>query len=194
MNFLAHLHLSGDSDELKIGNFIGDFVKGSDLERFSDGISKGIRLHRVIDSFTDSHPVVLESKIRLRKKYRHYSGVIVDVYYDHFLAAQWSNYSDTDLYEFAESSYRLIRSRLDELPDRVAHLIYYMRKGNWLYNYQYVEGIRKTLTGMSSRTRFDSKMEDAHVDLRRHYKSFEAEFNEFYPELQERVRVFINEE
>src|SRR5690349_12341831 len=98
MNFLAHIFLSGDDPEIMVGNFIGDFVKGRNLDdRFSSGIVKGIELHRAIDEYTDSHPVVAQSKNRLRPKYRHYAPVIVDVFYDHFLAKNWKNYHPTSL-------------------------------------------------------------------------------------------------
>ena len=187
MNFLAHLHLSGDDEEIKIGNFIGDYVKGKEMENFTSGIRKGIKVHRAIDSFTDQHPIVSESKDRLRAKYRHYSGVIVDVYYDHFLAANWIQYSDQSLADFAQESYQLIRGRLPELPDKVSNLLFYMSRGNWLYNYQYVEGIQKTLTGMANRTRFESKMEKAHLDLREYYDAFSNEFERFYPLLSDPV-------
>jgi acyl carrier protein phosphodiesterase len=193
MNFLAHLHLSGDSDDIKLGNFIGDFVKGKEIDSYPEGIRSGIRLHRIIDSFTDSHAIVSESKSKLRGKYRHYSGVIVDVYYDHFLARNWGKYSSDPLDQFAEDAYELVRSRLHELPDRVPNLLYYMSKGNWLYNYQYVEGIRKTLTGMSNRTRFESKMQEAHQELVDHYDFFRAKFDLFYPELQKEVNKFLND-
>ena len=192
MNFLAHLHLSGNSDEIKIGNFIGDFVKGKEMDKYPEGIARGIRLHRTIDSYTDHHSIVSESKARLRQKYRHYSGVIIDVFYDHFLAANWKDYSDVPLEKFARDSYQLVKSRLDELPDRVSNLLYYMSKDDWLYNYQFVEGIRRTLTGMSTRTRFESKMELAHIDLQDHYESFAEEFKRFYPELQEEAKAFLS--
>ena len=192
MNFLAHLNLSGESDDIKLGNFIGDFVKGKEIDSYPEEIRKGIRLHRIIDSYTDSHSIVSESKSKLRNKYRHYSGVIVDVYYDHFLAKNWDMYSSVQLDRFAEDTYELVRSRLSELPERVSNLLYYMSKGNWLYNYQYVEGIRRTLTGMSNRTRFESRMEEAHQDLVDNYQAFASEFDRFYPDLQAEAQSFLN--
>ncbi|MEQ8424061.1 MAG: DUF479 domain-containing protein, partial [Cyclobacteriaceae bacterium] len=91
MNFLAHIYLSGDNAQLMIGNFIGDFVKGKNLSaRYNPDVVLGIELHRAIDEYTDSHDVVQKSKVRLRPKYRHYSGVIVDMFYDHFLAKNWN--------------------------------------------------------------------------------------------------------
>ena len=90
MNFLAHIYLSGDDPNIQLGNFIGDFVKGRNLvEQFGHEIAKGIELHRAIDEFTDKHPIVKLSKVRLREKYRHYAPVIVDIFYDHYLAKNW---------------------------------------------------------------------------------------------------------
>src|SRR5437870_13401328 len=106
MNFLAHLYLSGDDNEVKVGNFIGDFVQGKDLElRYGKRIAKGILLHREIDFFTDHHPVVKQSKDRLRPNYRHYAGVIVDIFYDHFLASKWNSHSVKLLPHYAEECY-----------------------------------------------------------------------------------------
>ena len=104
MNFLAHLYLSGNDPLVRLGNFIGDFVKGRDLaDRYEPAIVKGIELHRAIDEFTDQHAIVKQSKMRLRPKYRHYAPVIVDIFYDHFLAAGWDNHSEQLLPEDRKS-------------------------------------------------------------------------------------------
>ncbi len=97
MNFLAHIYLSGNDTDLIIGNFIADGIKGKKYKKFSPGIQKGILLHREIDTFTDAHPIVRQSTKRLHKNYGHYSGIIVDILYDHFLAKNWSRYSDVPL-------------------------------------------------------------------------------------------------
>ncbi len=185
MNFLAHLYLSGADPKVKIGNFIGDFVKGRNLqEQFEPGILKGIALHREIDAFTDKHPIVLESKKRLRPKYRHYSPVIIDVFYDHFLAVNWATYSNQSLADFARESYATLEKHKALLPDQVNQMMPYMVKGNWLVNYSYTEGIHKTLSGMARRTPYESKMEEATEDLRLHYSDFQDEFSRFFPELK----------
>jgi len=184
MNFLAHLYLSGDNAEIKVGNFIGDFVKGKNLtERFPADVAKGIALHREIDWFTDRHPIVRQSKDRLREKYRHYSGVIVDVFYDHFLAGNWNQYSSQPLPDFAEACYATIQQHEKVLPEEVKYMIPYMVKGNWLVNYAGVEGIHRALMGMARRTRFDSRMDEAVEDLRNFHQEFNAEFDIFFPEL-----------
>lgn len=186
MNFLAHLYLSGVDEKVMIGNFIGDFVKGKDLEtRYDLQIAKGVRLHREIDFFTDSHPIVKQSKDRLREKYRHFSGVIVDIYYDHFLAKNWSDYSDQLLPDYADKCYSVILSHETSLPEEVKYMLQYMIKGNWLVNYSKMEGIHRALSGMARRSKFDSKMEEASVDLQRDYADYEKEFASFFPLLKD---------
>ncbi|MFZ6014026.1 MAG: ACP phosphodiesterase [Bacteroidota bacterium] len=192
MNFLAHLYLSGDNTKIMVGNFIGDFVKGRQaLEKFEPEIVVGIELHRAIDEFTDTHPIVAESKQRLRPKYRHYSGVIVDVFYDHFLANQWSLYHAQRLPDFAAHAYRTLESFDAILPQEVKHLMPYMVKGNWLVNYAKVEGINRALTGMSQRTPYESKMDQAVADLEKNYDAFEREFGLFFPTLKKHTEDFL---
>lgn len=193
MNFLAHLYLSGDQEEVMIGNFIGDFVRGRDIySRYSFHLALGIELHREIDEFTDSHPVVLESKVRLRPKYRHYAPVIVDMFYDHFLAANWNSYHSLSLSEYADRAYRLIQKNTTLLPDRVNQMMPYMVRGNWLVNYAQLEGVQRALTGMSQRTPYNSKMDEAVVDLKENYAVFEKEFTTFFPLLQKHCRHWLD--
>ena len=184
MNFLAHLYLSGEDEMVLVGNFIGDFVKGSQMDQYAEKIQKGIRLHRSIDHFTDNHSIVLESKIRLREKFRHYAPVIVDVFYDHFLAKDWSKFSETPLKEYTENFYNLMRGYFNIIPQGVIHMLGFMSRDNWLYQYQFIEGIDRALTGMSRRTKFENKMDEASLSLKEHYEDFEKEFNQFFPELE----------
>lgn len=184
MNFLAHLYLSGDDPNILVGNFIGDFVKGKiALAEFEPEIIRGIELHRAIDEFTDSHAVVTVSKNRLRPKYRHYSGVIVDVFYDHFLAKNWNTYHPELLPDFADKVYGIIQSYDAILPKEVKFMMPYMIKGNWLVNYSRTEGIHRALSGMARRTPYESKMEQSVDDLRENYDDFKNEFETFFPEL-----------
>jgi acyl carrier protein phosphodiesterase len=186
MNFLAHCYLSGQHPEIIIGNFIGDFVKGRDLAIvFGTGIARGVELHRAIDDFTDHHEVVKQSKNRLRPTYRHYSGVIVDIFYDHFLAAGWEAYSETPLEAYAAKVYKLISEQHSIMPERVNEMLPYMVGGNWLKNYAHLEGIERVLGGMARRATFESNMQHATADLRQSYKEFKAEFDEFFPLLKQ---------
>ncbi|MFT4739127.1 MAG: acyl carrier protein phosphodiesterase [Cyclobacteriaceae bacterium] len=183
MNFLAHLYLSFDDEDLMVGNFIGDFVKGKEIDSFNQSIRKGIVLHRKIDEFTDTHPVVMESKVRLRPQFSHYSPVISDMFFDHFLAKSWHNYHSTTLKEYTQAFYQLTKNYQDILPAKAANLLKYMSAGDWLYNYQHISGIHEALSGMARRTNFESKMELASVELEKNYTSYETEFLLFFPDL-----------
>ncbi len=193
MNFLAHIYLSNDRPKIMVGNFIGDFVKGRNLlEQFEPDIAKGIELHRIIDSFTDTHPVVRQSKIKLRTKYRHYSAVIVDVFYDHFLAKSWTDYHSVSLPVFAEKVYHILETHRPILPEEVINMLPFMIKGNWLVNYGTLEGIEQALTGLARRTRYESKMEESIIELEEFYPEFKQEFKTFFPELKMCAEEFLN--
>lgn len=188
MNFLAHLYLSGDFDELMIGNFMADFVKGKPAITIHPQVIKGIELHRQIDYYTDTHLVVKESKERLRAKYRKYAGVIVDMFYDHFLAANWQAYSTVPLPDFASQTYRLMNLKKQLLPPSMHMLLHYMQKQNWLVSYARIEGIARALQGMSKRTTFQSDMELAVNDLQQDYHLYQTEFTNYFPQLIQYVK------
>ena len=183
MNFLAHAYLAHPSVPLIIGNFIGDFVKGKQIEQYDEDISEGIIMHRKIDTFTDSHPVFKQSKSRIRKKYNHYSGVIIDLYYDHFLAKNWEDYSDIPLQSFTLSLYDIILEKENIIPEKARYMLPFMVKSNWLFNYGTIDGIDRSLTGLSRRTNFKSGMEYASNDLVKHYNELENDFRDFFPEI-----------
>ncbi|MEQ9307018.1 MAG: ACP phosphodiesterase [Marinoscillum sp.] len=174
-----------------IGNFIGDFVKGKAFEEYPTEIQKGILLHREIDRYTDDHAIVMKSKERLRPKYHHYAPVIADVFYDHFLSKLWSDYHSTPLLEFTESFYQLAKTHKSEIPDKAFRMLTYMARDNWLYNYQFIEGIKRTLSGMSSRTPYESKMELSSKDLENDYEAYQKEFITFFPELVNHSKSFL---
>lgn len=186
MNFLAHAYLSGGHTKILLGNFIGDFVKGRQaLADLETPIAAGVELHRAIDEFTDNHEVVHRSKKRLRPKYRHYAGVIVDVFYDHFLAANWKKFHPQSLVDFASDTYSTLQHFSEELPAEFKRMLPYMVRGNWLVSYAEISGIHRALSGMASRTPYVSKMEEASVDLKAHYDEFRNDFEKFFPALRE---------
>jgi acyl carrier protein phosphodiesterase len=183
MNFLAHIYLSGDDDDITIGNFIADGIKGKKYMKFPPKIQKGILLHRSIDSYTDHHPTVRLSTARLHKNYGHYSGVIVDILYDHYLAKNWVKYHATPLDEYIEDFYELLRSNYEILPARIKKMMPYMISDNWLLSYATVPGISKILSQMNVRTRGISKMNFAVIELEEYYSEFEEEFTSFFADL-----------
>ena len=191
MNFLAHFYLSGQDEELLTGNFLGDFVKGNDLVQFPEGVVKGIRMHQSIDQFTDSHEITLRSKKRISHKYGHYSAVIIDIFYDHFLAKLWDQFHDQDLLYFTEDSYKILDKYSHLFPKKAFYVYPYMKNGNWLLRYGTLEGISRTLNGMARRARFNSKMDEAIEDLKIHYDDFRKDFEEFFPTLQAHCNEFL---
>jgi acyl carrier protein phosphodiesterase len=180
MNFLAHLYLSKHAEELMIGNFIADAVKGKNFEAFSPGVIQGIKMHREIDTYTDAHLITKQSAARLMPRYRKYAGVLVDVFYDHFLAANWEQYHHESLPNFADKVYQLMHLNLNSLPPKSQYLLPYMIKNNWLLNYGKIEGIQGTLSGMSNRTSFVSNMQFATEELELYYQEFDQEFKLFF--------------
>ncbi len=183
MNFLAHIYLSFGDDEITIGNFIADSIRGNKIAHLPTRIQKGVLLHREIDTYTDAHTIPKISSKRLHKNYSHYSRVIVDIFYDHFLAKNWKNYSDTPLKVYVENFYDLLEDNYPILPNGVQRMMPYMITDNWIYNYSKMEGIGRVLNGMNRRTMNKSKMNFAILDLEEHYTDFEKEFTSFFEEL-----------
>ncbi|OUR90845.1 ACP phosphodiesterase [Flavobacteriales bacterium 34_180_T64] len=193
MNFLAHIYLSGDNEFITIGNFIADGIRGKTYKEFPNDIQIGILLHRHIDTFTDAHPIVRQSTKRLHKNYSHYSGVIVDILYDHYLAKNWSKYSNIPLEEYASQFYTLLETHFELLPSRTQKMLPYMISGNWLLSYSKVEGIQRVLEGMNRRTNNKSKMNEAVNELKEFYDEFENEFTMFFDELMVFSKQKLNE-
>ncbi|MFL0092698.1 ACP phosphodiesterase [Tenacibaculum maritimum] len=185
MNFLAHLYLSANNTNIMVGNFIADHLKGNKFTHYSQEIQQGIKLHRAIDTFTDKHPTVRKSKRRLHPRYRHYDGVIIDIFYDHYLAKNWHLYSAIPLNLYTQSIYHLLQTNTSILPERTQELLPYMISYDWLYNYQFLDGIAKVLNGMNKRTKGRSQMNLAINDLKDLYAEFESDFTLFFKELQE---------
>ena len=172
-----------------IGNFIADHIQGNKFGHFHQEIQQGILLHREIDTFTDAHAIVRKSKRRLHERYRHYDGVIIDIFFDHFLAKNWSVYSAIPLDIYVQSVYKLLEKNKAILPEKTLKLLPYLIEYDWLYNYQYLAGIKTVLEGMNRRTEGKSKMDLAIYDLENLYTEFEQDFMLFFEDL----RIFSNQ-
>ena len=186
MNYLAHLYLSDNDKNIQLGNFMADAVKGKMYKNYSKGIQTGIILHRNIDSFTDNDIIVKQSKRRLHSRYRHYKGVIIDIFYDHFLAKNWTNYSSILLYDFSHSFYKTLEANIEILPEKIQYITPFIIKNDWLTNYATIEGIEKVLIGMNRRTSEVSQMHLSINDLKENYNDFENDFKLFF----EKLRIF----
>lgn len=188
MNFLAHIYLSGNNDMLKIGNFMADSIRGHHYLDYPDEIRKGILLHRYIDTFTDAHPIYRKSKHRLHEKYGHYSGVIMDIVYDHFLAKNWSNYSNEKLENYADNFYKLLQDNYEILTEKIQKMMPYMIARNWLVSYANLDGLEMILFQMDYRTKHRVHMQEAIVEVKQFYTEFEEEFTLFFEELQQHCK------
>lgn len=184
MNFLAHIYLSDENDMIKIGNFMADGIRGNDYMNYPEEIKKGILLHREIDTFTDAHPIFRQSKHRLHERYGHYSGVIIDIFYDHFLAKNWETYSKVPLAEYVANFYTLLDDNFNILTTRTKKLLPSMVNQNWLLSYATIEGIGTILYQMDYRTKFKSKMQYSVEELQIFYQEFEEEFTLYFEEVR----------
>jgi acyl carrier protein phosphodiesterase len=187
MNFLAHIYLSGVSDEILIGNFIGDYVKGKDYLHYPAGIRQGIMLHRNIDTFTDKHPITSSSRAFVRDKYGKYSGIVVDIFYDHFLASHWSNFSDRTLHRFIHSKYDILSSYFFIFPEGVKSFFPYFVRSNWLEAYSTFDGLESVLRRMAYRTSLPEFSEYAIWQLRNNYEIMSNSFIAFFNEIVDYV-------
>lgn len=185
MNILAHLYLSQTDVNLMVGNFIADHIKGNKIEPYSKEVIRGIMMHRAIDTFTDQHPLVLKSKARLYPKYHKYAGVLIDMFYDHILAKNFSDYSPISIHSFSKSAYLILDGQKEDFPNRSKVVLQYMKEQDWLTNYSTIEGMDKAFKGISKRTKFKSRMEEAAFDLEKDYELYKNEFTPFFQDLYE---------
>lgn len=189
MNFLAHIYLSGDSDEIKLGNFIGDFVKGNKYLNYPEQVALGIRIHRSIDSFTDHHRDIYACNQLLKSNYGRYSGVITDVFFDHFLAANWNDYSVDTLRQFAKHAHAVFLSNFGLLPFRVKQFLPFLIQHKRLESYARKENILTVLEIMSRRTSLPDHGRWAMEVLDQEYEQFESLFRSFFSEMIEYVET-----
>jgi len=183
MNVLAHIYLSGDSEKIIIGNYIGDYVKGRDYLKYPEDVRRGIILHRHIDDFTDRHPVVHRSKIHFTRKYHRYAGVVIDILYDHFLTREWDFFSRRPLESVTYNFYRAMVNNFELLPENVKASFPFFIINNWIESYQTIPGMRNVLRTMSKRTSLPNETRFAIKMLKRNYYSLQEDFMEFFPEL-----------
>ncbi len=189
MNFLAHIYLSGTDEKILVGNFMGDYVKGRDYLKYPEDIRKGLLLHRQIDFYTDNHPIVKNSKKRIESVYRKYSGIIIDIFYDYFLATNWSDYCITPLDEFTSEVHDLLRKHYDILPPGIRIWFPNFIQDNWLISNSSIEGIENVLHRMSSRTSLPEFTDFAIKVLRTEESGMRQEFNEFFT----CIRTYVDE-
>jgi len=183
MNYLAHLHLGGPQPAELLGSLYGDFVKGPLQGRWPADVEAAIRLHRRIDVFTDSHPLVLQARARFPEARRRYSGILLDVFFDHCLALHWRDYADEPLPAFAARVYALLAAE-PALPGRLAGLAPRMAEQDWLGSYRDFAVLERVLAGMQRRLSRPEGLDGALAELERLYRPLSEDFRVFYPDLQ----------
>lgn len=183
MNYLSHIYLSGQSEEIILGNFIGDHVKGQQFLSYPPEVAKGIYLHRQIDSYTDSHPVVNECIVKMRPAFGKYSGIVIDIFLDHFLAVNWSHYSFEKLSTFTKRFHAVILANYFQLPSQVKLFVPFLIQNKRLQSYATFEGIEKTLRIMAKHTSLPPETDFALKILEDEYQFFNQAFNRFFPEI-----------
>lgn len=189
MNYLAHLYLAEDSPKSILGNLLGDFLKGRGTDGYCEEIKKGIQLHKAVDIYTDSHAVVRESKRLISPVNRRYAGIIIDVFYDHFLAKNWLDYSSVSLPEFTSKVYGILQSYQAILPDSLKKALPNIITRNLLMSYTEISGVSFALQRLSVRLKRKNYLGMASEDLTANYEQLKFNFDCFFPELIDYVET-----
>lgn len=192
MNFLAHLYLSGDDSEIRLGNFIGDYVKGKKLDNYSTKVQTGIRLHRSIDFFTDKHQSTHNCIELLRPGYQKYSGVVLDVIFDHILAVRWHEFSQRDLKDFTRTFYFQMLQQYFQLPLTVKKFLPFMIYSNRLLSYSNLSGLKKALEIMSVNTSLPNNGKFAIDIVQSNFNFLSDNFTALFSELNHLVKTEYN--
>jgi acyl carrier protein phosphodiesterase len=191
LNYLAHLFLSNNEPEIMVGNFVADFVRSSQIVDFPENIKKGIAIHHQIDHFTDTHSIVKQSKNRLESSYGRYSSVLVDVFYDHFLALEWHKFSKQDRQEFCNFAYQSLENHHIYLPASLRLYLPEMIANNWLFFYSQKKGVARALANLSQKSKFRKDFGQAIDILEIDYEGFREDFLLFFPQLQQHIQAMF---
>jgi acyl carrier protein phosphodiesterase len=190
VNHLLHLYLADDTPSSLLGNLMGDFVKGRLDDTFPAAIRQGIELHRQVDAFAHDNPHYRRSKSRLDNRYGYFRGVLIDIFYDHFLARNWHRYHPLPLEKFADRIYRLLEEHFELLPSGLQQVAPRMIEHNWLVSYREAETIERVLARLSSRLRRANPIGQGIAELHRHYAGLENDCDLFLAEAQEFAKAW----
>lgn len=194
MNYLAHLLLSADTPQSRVGNLLGDFLKPHQAQHLPEALRAGMALHQAIDRYTDHHPIVRQSKARVAAERRRFAGILVDIFYDHYLARHWARFSDMPLEQFTARSYAELHALHGWLPERLQTILPIMERENWLLRYGELDGVAEVLSAFSRhRISRDNPVAQGIDDLTQHYAALEQDFLVFFPELADHVREHLRQ-
>jgi acyl carrier protein phosphodiesterase len=184
MNYLAHILLARQSDDAMVGALLGDFCKPWEAGGYENDIAREIFIHRKVDAFTDSHPVILQAKSLFRQTTRRYAGISLDVFYDHVLAEHWDSYCDIPLEPFVHRFYRALLARREKLPLSLAGQVERMVSHDWLGSYRNFDSVRTAIWRIAGRlSRNGAFLKDSVEDLDAHYGALSDGFHAFFPDL-----------
>lgn len=190
MNYLAHMQLSCSDDYLLMGNFLADMLDLHETEKLPVAYQQGVKLHRLIDSYTDAHPVVSEVNKLLHPNHHKYAPVVSDVIFDYFLALNWNKFESRPLQSFCQMVYQVIADHMQVLSGRKWNMVEHMVADNFLMKYTNIEGMQFVFDKMSARSRYVSNFPKAIEDIEVHYDEINRLFNLFYPDLVGEVNRF----
>ncbi|MCZ2223925.1 MAG: ACP phosphodiesterase [Chitinophagales bacterium] len=194
MNYLAHAYFSFENEDILIGNMISDFVKGKNKLNYSSSIQNGIMLHRSIDAFTDNHIATKEAKKIFAPLVRLYSGALVDVVYDHFLALDTTCFqAEDDLKNFVQNTYAILQKHFSVLPFQFQQMLPYMQNQNWLYNYQFIWGIEKSFKGIVRRANYLETSDEAFIAFQKNYTTLQQCYNNFAKDIKHFAKQQFNQ-
>jgi len=185
LNYLAHFALAGPETGLWVGGFLGDYIKGRLENRFSPEIERGIRLHRAIDQYTDSHPVVRNSYKRFDPKFRRYAGIITDIAFDHLLAQNWRRYYSEPLESYSASTLEKLLAHKDVLTDAAFQSASRMQEHNSLAHYDQLEFLERSLAYLSGRLKHANPLIEAYKHCEEQLPGLQQDLSVFYPGLME---------
>jgi acyl carrier protein phosphodiesterase len=189
MNFLAHAMLSGDTPALIVGGVAGDWVKGNLPGSLPADLARGVALHRAIDNYAETHPAFCRSRSRVSRPRKRYSGILVDIFYDHLLARDWENVHHRPLHDYCANVYGMIEARMDELPPDAHHALRLMASQDWLSSYATMDGIADVMRRMARRVRHPEMMEHSEQELLEHFEGFSEDYREWLAD----ITVFCRE-
>jgi acyl carrier protein phosphodiesterase len=187
MNWLAHIYLSEPTPEFRLGNILPDFLRANELRHLPSEIQRGIKCHHRIDAFTDRHPIVRQSICRIPPPHRRFAPVLIDLIYDHFLAVNWPQYSETPLQSFTAEIYRSFAPLAPHVPEAAAFALHRMSEQDWLTSYATLPGIELALARISARFSRPVNLARAIPAIESNYDALYADFCEFFPDLQHHV-------
>ncbi|EPJ55291.1 MAG: acyl carrier protein phosphodiesterase [Osedax symbiont Rs2] len=184
MNFLAHCFFASANSQSVVGNLLGDFCKGLDLKALSPEVSVGLHNHRLVDKYTDSHPLIKQAKKCFSPARRRFAGVAVDVLFDHYLIVHWQRFSQQSYDEFKARTYQLLEQGQPLMPKRMAAVMSSVVNNDWFATYESLEGIGFALDRIAKRIRFENKFSGCIEDIEQHNTQLETLFLEYFPQLQ----------